>query len=81
MVITIVIMTLLGIGFIAAVSYLIYLKANGRDIDEDDCHIRKRHDLKAFIATQKAKERKLALKKKRELEKLDRMESKRRQNA
>lgn len=78
--IAITLIVLLSLLFLLALSYLLYLKAHGRDLDEEDCHIGKRDSLKAYLAQQKKRERKLALKKKRELEKLDRQESKRNLN-
>lgn len=73
MVPSIVIGFLTGLAFIGAVSYLLYLKVHGRNIDEEDCQFaRNRHVLNSFRA-QRQRERKASLKKKREL---DRLESK-----
>lgn len=76
MVPVIVIVVLTGLAFAGAVGYLVYLKAHGRNIDEEDCRLaRNRHVLNQFRA-QRQRERKASLKKKHELERLDRLESK-----
>lgn len=72
----IVLLVILLLAFLGSISYIIYLHAHHRSIDEDDCHIGKKDDLKAYIETEKKRERKASLKKKRELEKLDQQESK-----
>lgn len=64
------------IAFIICVFYLIYLKVNHRSIDEDDCAISKKNGIQIRLKEIKKKERKQALKKKRELEKLDKRQSK-----
>lgn len=64
-----------GLAFIAAVSYLLYLRLHGRDIDEDDCHLSKNKRVLSEYKAMKERDRKASLKKKRELEKLDREES------
>lgn len=78
MVPSIVIGVLTGLAFIGVVSYLLYLKVHGRNIDEEDCQFaRNRRVLNSFRA-QRQRERKASLKKKRELDRLDRLESKKR---
>lgn len=76
MIVVISILSIVFIAFIASIGYLIYLKAHNRSIDEDDCALSKRNGIKIRLQEMKKKERKQALKKKRELEKLDRQESK-----
>ncbi len=74
------IFVLILIAFIICVFYLIYLKVNHRSLDEDDCVLSKKKGMQIRLKEMKKKERKQALKKKRELEKLDRKQSKENSN-
>ena len=75
MLITIFVLSVVFIAFVCVLCYLLYLKKNNRSMDEDDCVIGKRNALLSQMQAMKKKQRKLALKKKRELERLDRKSS------
>lgn len=72
MLITIFVLSVVLVAFVCVVCYLLYLKKHNRSMDEDDCVIGKKNALLSQIQAMKKKERKNALRKKRELEKLDR---------
>lgn len=76
MILSIFILACIFVLFFIVVGYLIYLKKNNRSLDEDDCSISRKDDLLRRIKWMKQKERKASLKKKRELEMLDRKASK-----
>lgn len=75
MVVSIFVLSIVLIAFVAVFVYLLKLKKEHRSLDEDDCIAGKRKILLLQIKAMKKKERKEALKKKRELEKLDRKSS------
>lgn len=76
MLISIFVLSVVLIAFLCVVGYLLYLKKNNRSMDEEDCVLGKKKAILSEMRRMKKKERKQALKKKRELEQLDRRHSK-----